>query len=88
MTPTAPSNFTDFIQFVQNQANNLPSLIFLLIFFGLLVMLICILIINMSIRKDKKISLSEKKSFLKRNFSSLEGIIQGLENLIEKDLND
>jgi type VI secretion system protein ImpL len=77
MTPTAPSNFTDFIQFVQNQTNNLPSLIFLLIFFGLMVMLICILIINMSVRKDKKISLNEKKSFLKRNFSlpPLGGII-------------
>ena len=77
MTPTAPSNFTDFIQFVQNQTNNLPSLIFLLIFFGLLVMLICILIINMSVRKDRKISLNEKKSLLKRNFSlpPLGGII-------------
>ncbi len=77
MTSTAPSSFTDFIQFMQNQTNNLPSLVFLLIFFGLMVMLICILIINMGVKKDKKISLNEKKSFLKRNFSlpPLGGII-------------
>ena len=40
-------------------------------------MLICILIINISVKKNKKINLNEKKSFLKRNFSvpPLGGII-------------
>ncbi len=69
MTPTAPSKFTDFIQFIQSQANSLPSLILILLLFGLVVMLICILIINISVSKNKKINLEEKKSIFKRKFS-------------------
>jgi sensor domain CHASE-containing protein len=63
------SKFNDFIQTIQSHTNSLSSLIFLLLFFGLLVMVICVLVINMSLRKDKKIKLDEKKSLLKRKFA-------------------
>ncbi len=69
MPTNASSKFNDFIQIIQSHTNSLSSLIFLLLFFGLLVMVICVLVINMSLRKDKKIKLDEKSSLLKRKFA-------------------
>lgn len=69
MTPNVTSKFNDFIQMLQSHTNSLPSLISFLLFFGLIIMLICILIINMSIAKDNKIKIDEKKSFFKRKFA-------------------
>ncbi len=69
MGPNTSNMFFDFIQFIQNQTSSLHSLIFSLLFFGLVIMLICALVINMSINKNKPINLNEKKSFFKRKFS-------------------
>ena len=62
MPTDTSSKFNDFIQIIQSHTNSLSSLIFLLLFFSLLVMVICVLVINMSLRKDKKIKLDEKKN--------------------------
>ena len=69
MPTSAPSKFSEFIQIIQSQTNSLPSLILLLLFFGLLVMLICVLIISKSLNKDKKIKLDAQQSFFKRKFA-------------------
>lgn len=71
------NRFNEFIQAIQSHTNSLSSLIFILLFFGLLVMIICVLVINNSLRKDKKIKLDEKRSLLKRKFAlpPLGGII-------------
>lgn len=69
MPTNIPAKFNDFIQIIQSQTNSLPSLIFLLLFFGLLVMLICVLVISHSLNKDKKIKLDAKTSWLKRKFA-------------------
>ncbi len=77
MPTSTSSNFNDFIQIIQSQTSSISGLIFLLLFFGLLVMLICILVINTSLSKDKKIKINEKNSILKRKFAlpPLGGII-------------
>lgn len=69
MAENPPNFFFDFIQFLQSQTNNLHSLIFLLLFLGLLIMLICALIISKSTNKSKLTSLGEKTSPSKRKFS-------------------
>jgi len=73
MSPT----LLNFTQFLESQTSSLSGLIFLLLFFGIIIALICILVINKSINKSKPISLEKKGSLFKREFSlpPLGGII-------------
>jgi len=73
MSPT----LLNFTQFLESQTSSLSGLIFLLLFFGIIIALICILVINKSISKSKPISLEKKGSLFKREFSlpPLGGII-------------
>lgn len=63
------NKFNEFIQSIQSHTNSLSSLIFILLFFGLLIAIICVLVINSSVRKDKKIKLDDQKSLLNRKFT-------------------
>lgn len=63
------NTFFDFTQFLQDQTNSLSGLIFFLLFFGIIIMLITILVLNKSIKKNKPINIEGKRSFFKRKFS-------------------